>query len=143
MKIQRDKTPLRRPAPAPLPVWLLLVAGLLGLVSPALAARYQQGERVQVTGIVSGRDGRPIELRIGIGSGPAVAGVIGTSKFIYDLWGDTVNTASRMESHGVPGRVQVCAVTRQLLDGQYEFEVRGPVEVKGLGTVDTWFLVGD
>jgi class 3 adenylate cyclase len=85
--------------------------------------------------------GRPLALRIGIDSGPVVAGVIGRRKFSYDLWGDTVNTASRMESNGVPGCIQVTERTwRRLRDG-YRFERRGPVQVKGKGELVTWFLV--
>lgn len=75
----------------------------------------------------------PLRLRIGINSGPAIAGVIGLRKFSYDIWGDTVNTAARMESHGVPGEIQVTEQTRVLLEGEYEFEDRGVVEVKGKG----------
>jgi class 3 adenylate cyclase len=86
--------------------------------------------------------GRPLQARIGIDSGPVVAGVIGTDKFSYDLWGDTVNTASRMESTGVPGCIQVTdRAYRRLRDG-YRFERRGLVAVKGKGEMVTWFLVG-
>lgn len=84
----------------------------------------------------------PLSIRIGIHSGPVVAGVIGTRKFSYDLWGDTVNIASRMESHGVPGRIQVTPEVRARLDGLYLFEERGPIAVKGQGEVMTYFLVG-
>jgi class 3 adenylate cyclase len=84
----------------------------------------------------------PIQLRIGLHVGPAVAGVIGIKKFIYDIWGDTVNTASRMESHGVPGRIQVTAETARRLAGAFRFERRGEVDVKGKGRLETWFLVG-
>ncbi|HEX2157659.1 MAG TPA: adenylate/guanylate cyclase domain-containing protein [Actinomycetes bacterium] len=87
--------------------------------------------------------GRPLQVRIGIDTGPVVAGVIGTSKFSYDLWGDTVNVASRMESNGVPGCIQVTdRVRRRLRGGPYRFERRGPVQVKGKGELVTWFLVG-
>jgi class 3 adenylate cyclase len=86
--------------------------------------------------------GEPLAVRIGIDTGPVVAGVIGRRKFSYDLWGDTVNTASRMESTGVPGCIQVTDRTyRRLRDG-YRFERRGPVQVKGKGRLVTWFLVG-
>jgi class 3 adenylate cyclase len=86
--------------------------------------------------------GRPLALRIGIDSGPVVAGVIGTAKFSYDLWGDTVNMASRMESTGVPGCIQVTERAWRRLRAGYRFERRGPVQVKGKGEVVTWFLVG-
>jgi adenylate cyclase len=86
-------------------------------------------------------DGRPLAVRIGIDTGPVVAGVIGRRKFSYDLWGDTVNTASRMESGGVEGCIQVTERTYRRLCDCYRFERRGPVQVKGKGTLDTWFLV--
>jgi class 3 adenylate cyclase len=82
------------------------------------------------------------DLRIGINSGPVVAGVIGTKKFIYDLWGNAVNTASRMESHGIPGRIQVSHYTYELLQDKYEFEDRGEIEIKGKGEMQTYLLTG-
>jgi class 3 adenylate cyclase len=85
--------------------------------------------------------GCPLALRIGIDSGPVVAGVIGRRKFTYDLWGDTVNTASRMESTGTPGCIQVTDRVHRRLDGRYRFQHRGPVKVKGKGVLDTWYLV--
>ena len=89
---------------------------------------------------VGGRE--RLAVRIGIDSGPVVAGVIGTRRFIYDLWGDTVNTASRMESQGVPGAVQVTERTFTRLRDGYRFEPRGEIEVKGKGPMTTYLLVG-
>jgi adenylate cyclase len=86
--------------------------------------------------------GRPLQVRIGIDTGPVVAGVIGRRKFSYDLWGDTVNVASRMESNGVPGCIQVTDRAYRRLRDRYRFERRGPVEIKGKGELVTWFLVG-
>jgi class 3 adenylate cyclase len=82
-----------------------------------------------------------LAVRIGMTVGPLVAGVIGLKKFIYDVWGDTVNTASRMESTGVPGRIQVNRDTYERLAGAFEFEHRGIVDVKGKGPTETWFLL--
>jgi class 3 adenylate cyclase len=86
------------------------------------------------------RDQSSLPIRIGIDTGAVVAGVIGESKFIYDLWGDAVTTASRMESHGVPGEIQVTEAVRARLADRYEFAPRGEIEVKGRGRMRTWLL---
>lgn len=83
-----------------------------------------------------------VRLRIGIDTGPAVAAVIGTTKFSYDLWGDAVNMASRMESHGVADRIQVTSAVRDELADSFAFEHRGEIDVKGRGPTETWFLLG-
>lgn len=88
------------------------------------------------------RNDYTLQMRIGINSGAVVAGVIGKRKFIYDLWGDTVNIASRMESDGVAGRIQVTDSTRQQLSEPFMFEERGVIDVKGKGEMHTWFLNG-
>lgn len=87
-------------------------------------------------------DGKPFGLRIGINTGSVVAGVIGTKKFAYDLWGDTVNVASRMESQGVAGGIQVTAATYELLKDKYVFEQRDVITVKGKGEMITYWLTG-
>jgi class 3 adenylate cyclase len=101
----------------------------------ALAMREEVARRTDPSG-------QPLAVRIGIDTGPVEAGVIGTSKFSYDLWGDTVNTASRMESHGTAGCIQVTERTYQRLRDGYRFQRRGPIQVRGMGEMVTYFLVG-
>jgi adenylate cyclase len=86
--------------------------------------------------------GRPMPVRVGIATGPVVAGVVGKRKFFYDVWGDAVNTASRMESTGEIGHIQVSPTTHALLVDRFDFTERGLIEVKGKGPMRTWFLVG-
>jgi class 3 adenylate cyclase len=85
----------------------------------------------------------PLELRIGIHSGPVVAGVIGSQKLSYDLWGATVNIASRMESQGVHGKIQVSEATYRLIKDEFIFEERGRIDVRGMGEMTAYFLVGE
>ena len=85
-------------------------------------------------------DAPQLKIRIGINSGPVVAGVIGIRKFIYDLWGDTVNVASRMESHGIPGQIQVSEATHAMLRNDFVFEPRGAIPIKGKGEMNVFLL---
>jgi class 3 adenylate cyclase len=89
---------------------------------------------------IAGQPG--LSLRIGLSAGPAIAGVIGTKKFIYDVWGDTVNTAWRMESHSEPGRIHVTEAVFERLCDDYRFEARGVIDIKGKGLMPTYFLLG-
>jgi adenylate cyclase len=93
-----------------------------------------------LTGLVDSK-GRAVPVRIGIASGPVVAGVVGTRKFFYDVWGDAVNVASRMESTGVAGKIQVAPATYELICDSFEFEERGVIEVRGKEPMRTWFLI--
>jgi adenylate cyclase len=99
-------------------------------------------EMIAETSHLLGPDGEPLQIRIGIHSGPLIAGVIGESRFGYDLWGNTVNTASRMESHGVPGRIQVSDAVYRRLKDKFALEPQGQIEIKGKGGMTTWHLIG-
>jgi adenylate cyclase len=107
----------------------------------AAAARFALDLRATLANY-NASEGTTLQLRIGIESGPVVAGVIGKHKFSYDLWGNTVNAAARMESHGEPGRIQVGEGTARLLEGGFELEARGEIDVKGRGLMRTWWLEG-
>jgi len=91
---------------------------------------------------ISQQVGEPVEVRIGLDTGPVVAGVLGPNKLLYDVWGDTVNTAAHMESHGVAGRIQVADCLKKRLEDRFDFALRGDIEVKGKGAMRVWFLTG-
>jgi adenylate cyclase len=90
----------------------------------------------------SDRIGEPLQLRIGIHTGSVVSGIIGTHKFIFDVWGDTVNTASRMESHGTPNEINVSAATYMRLCEKFTFDACGTIELRGKGPMEAYFLKG-
>ncbi len=99
-------------------------------------------DMLKAAGNLSDPDGHPVHIRIGIHTGPAIAGVIGTHKFSYDIWGDTVNTASRMESHGDVGKIQATKEIYENLKNSFIFEARDAIYVKGKGKMETFWLTG-
>jgi class 3 adenylate cyclase len=88
-------------------------------------------------------EGNNISMRIGVHSGACVAGVIGKKKFVYDLWGDAVNTAGRMESHGIPNAIHVSEETARLLEHVFDLKERGITNIKGIGDLKTYFVTGE
>ena len=121
----------------------MAVAGLpVATPDHAVRAAHMALDMLEAIDRFNARTGHALAVRIGINSGAGVAGVIGKRKFIYDLWGDAVNIASRMESHGVAGRVQVTQATRYRLSDVFRLEDRGIIDLKGTGPMNTWFLTG-
>jgi class 3 adenylate cyclase len=117
----------------------LVVGGLAG--DPDSAAAAIADAAIAMTALLGVGSGR-WQIRIGLHCGPLVAGVVGTSKFAYDVWGDTVNTASRLQTTSDPGRVHTSAVLAQRLGDRFVFEPRGTIDIKGKGPMDTAYLVG-
>jgi class 3 adenylate cyclase len=93
--------------------------------------------------LVRADTGIALDVRIGVHTGSVIAGVIGAVRFSYDIWGDTVNTASRMESHGLAGRIQISRETRDRISDAFVVEPRGFIDVKGKGEMETWWLVSE
>jgi adenylate cyclase len=110
------------------------------LADHVAAAAHQARRMLETIRNLPGAGHAPIDLRIGIHTGPAVAGVIGQRKFSFDVWGATVNLASRMESHGEPGKIHVSESVAKALKGRFALQDRGPIEIKGAGTMRTYFL---
>jgi adenylate cyclase len=99
-------------------------------------------EMLDYVGSRSFNASRPVNFRIGINTGPVLAGVIGRKKFIYDLWGDAVNIASRMESHGSGGIIQITGATYERIRDEFICEPRGAIQIKGKGKMDVWYVTG-
>jgi len=121
-----------------------MAAGGLPLEQPDHAERVGNLalDMIQSAERFAGIAGERILLRIGINSGAVVAGVIGNQKLVYDVWGDTVNTAGRMETYCLPQRIQVTAAFRDLTRDMFTFEHRGQIALKGLGEIEAWYLTG-
>ncbi len=100
-------------------------------------------EMLEAVDRISAETGIDLRVRIGIASGPVMAGVIGQKKFSYDIWGDAVNLAARLENQSAPGRILICPTCRDKLEGAFAFEPRGVIEIKGVGPQETWFVTGE
>jgi class 3 adenylate cyclase len=121
----------------------MVVAGIpTPIADHAIAMAHMALDMIDAIADYAKKTRTDLTIRVGMHTGSVVAGVIGEKKFIYDLWGDTVNTASRMESAGVPGRIHVSEVTYMQLREEFELEERGPIEIKGKGLMSTYLLVG-
>lgn len=121
----------------------MVAAGIPSAVSdPVHRVAEMALDMQQSVAAMSSEFGEKLQVRIGLHTGPAVAGVIGNQKLFYDVWGETVNTASRMESYGEPGRIQITPAAKKELDQDYKFAPRGKVDVKGVGVLETWWLTG-
>jgi class 3 adenylate cyclase len=121
----------------------MVAAGMPNAVGdPAQRAADMALDMLEVARVASADLPDGLEFRVGMHVGPVVAGVIGTRKLFYDVWGETVNTASRMESHSAPGRILVTPAAHEQLRDGYAFEERGEIEIKGIGPLKTWWLVG-
>lgn len=121
-----------------------MLAGGLPLARPD-HAQAVAGAALDMLSVIEGMNDRSehrLALRVGIHTGDVVAGVIGSRKFSYDVWGDTVNTASRMQTHGLPGRIQVTEATANRLEADFDLRRRGTIRIRGKGRMPTWFLVG-
>ena len=97
-------------------------------------------DMMEAVRLIGAQTGETIQLRIGLHCGPVVAGVIGTRKYAYDVWGDTVNIAARLEEYSLPGRIQTSGTVADMLRNRFLFEHRGTVDMKGVGETDCWFL---
>ncbi|MGE3231380.1 MAG: adenylate/guanylate cyclase domain-containing protein [Hyphomicrobium sp.] len=99
-------------------------------------------DMLETVGEIRTKTGHDINMRVGLATGPVMAGVIGRQKFSYDIWGDAVNLAARLENTSLPGRIHICPLSREKLSSAFELEPRGSIEIKGVGSQSTWFLVG-
>lgn len=122
----------------------MVVAGLPEPVPDHTARLARMGlDMLETVARLRAESGLNLHLRIGMASGPVMAGVIGTRKFSYDVWGDPVNLASRLEGQSIPGRILICPGCRAKLGDSFVYEARGPIDIKGMGAQETWYLIGE